>query len=61
VPRDGLDGAVRDLVASLLAVNPGAAVATKRLLWEAAENTLEQQCAAERREQTGRLREMFGR
>ncbi|NVI92588.1 enoyl-CoA hydratase/isomerase family protein [Actinomadura sp. BRA 177] len=60
VPRDGLDGAVRDLVASLLAVNPGAAVATKRLLWEAAENTLEEQCAAERREQIGRLREMFG-
>jgi enoyl-CoA hydratase/carnithine racemase len=61
VPRDGLDAAVADLVASLLAVNPGAAVATKRLLWEAAENTLEQQCAAERREQIGRLRELFGK
>jgi enoyl-CoA hydratase/carnithine racemase len=61
VPRDGLDGAVRDLTEALLAVNPGAAVATKRLLWEAAENTLEQQCAAERREQIGRLREMFGK
>jgi enoyl-CoA hydratase/carnithine racemase len=61
VPRDGLDGAFRDLVASLLAVTPGAAVATKRLLWEAAENTLEEQCAAERREQIGRLREMFGK
>ncbi|MFA1547257.1 enoyl-CoA hydratase/isomerase family protein [Actinomadura chokoriensis] len=61
VPRDGLDGAVGDLVASLLAVNPGAAVATKRLLWEAAENTLEQQCAAERREQIGRLRQLFGK
>ncbi|RSN70786.1 MULTISPECIES: enoyl-CoA hydratase/isomerase family protein [Actinomadura] len=60
VPADGLDAAVADLVASLLAVNPGAAVATKRLLWEAAENTLEEQCAAERREQIGRLREMFG-
>ncbi len=61
VPRDGLDGAVRDLTEALLAVNPGAAVATKRLLWEAAENTLEEQCAAERREQIGRLREMFGK
>ncbi|MFD0900530.1 enoyl-CoA hydratase/isomerase family protein [Actinomadura sediminis] len=60
VPADGLDAAVADLVASLLAVNAGAAVATKRLLWEAAENTLEEQCAAERREQIGRLREMFG-
>ncbi|TDC57720.1 enoyl-CoA hydratase/isomerase family protein [Actinomadura sp. KC345] len=61
VPRDGLDGAVRDLVAALLAVNPGAAVATKRLLWQAAGNTLEEQSAAERREQIGRLREMFAR
>ncbi|MFB4302855.1 enoyl-CoA hydratase/isomerase family protein [Actinomadura sp. NTSP31] len=61
VPRDGLDAAVDGLVASLLAVNPGAAVATKRLLWEAPENTLEQQCAAERREQAGRLRDLFGK
>ncbi|MEO3827496.1 enoyl-CoA hydratase/isomerase family protein [Actinomadura sp. B10D3] len=60
VPRDGLDAAVRDLVGALLAVNPGAAVATKRLLWEAAENSLDEQCAAERREQIGRLRELFG-
>ncbi|MES9606572.1 enoyl-CoA hydratase-related protein [Actinomadura sp. NPDC000929] len=60
VPRDGLDGAVRDLADALLAVNPGAAAATKRLLWQAAENTLEEQCAAERREQIGRLREVFG-
>ncbi|MBD2893898.1 putative enoyl-CoA hydratase echA8 [Actinomadura sp. RB99] len=61
VPRDGLDAAVAELVASLLAVNPGAAVATKRLLWEAPQNSLEQQCAAERREQIGRLRELFGK
>ncbi|URM93563.1 enoyl-CoA hydratase/isomerase family protein [Actinomadura madurae] len=61
VPRDGLDAAVRDLVGALLAVNPGAAVATKRLLWEAAENSLDEQCAAERREQIGRLRELFGK
>lgn len=60
VPRDGLDAAVRELTAALLAVNPGAAVATKRLLWQAPENTLEEQCAAERREQIGRLRELFG-
>ncbi|MFC9976417.1 enoyl-CoA hydratase/isomerase family protein [Spirillospora sp. NPDC127200] len=60
VPREGLDAAVRELTEALLTVNPGAAVATKRLLWEATENTLEQQCAAERREQIGRLREMFG-
>ncbi|GAA1528744.1 enoyl-CoA hydratase/isomerase family protein [Actinomadura kijaniata] len=58
VPREGLDDAVRELVGSLLAVNPGAAVATKRLLLEATENTLAEQCAAERREQIGRLREM---
>ncbi|TDD89903.1 enoyl-CoA hydratase/isomerase family protein [Actinomadura darangshiensis] len=61
VPRDALDGAVRDLVEALLAVNPGATVATKRLLWQAAENTLDEQSAAERREQIGRLREMFGK
>ncbi|SNR83775.1 enoyl-CoA hydratase/isomerase family protein [Actinomadura mexicana] len=60
VPREGLDGAVRDLADALLAVNPGAAAATKRLLWQAAENTLDEQCAAERREQIGRLREVFG-
>jgi len=60
VPRDGLDAAVADLVTALLAVNPGAAVATKRLLWQAPENTLDEQCAAERHEQIGRLRELFG-
>ncbi|WP_084265766.1 enoyl-CoA hydratase/isomerase family protein [Actinomadura macra] len=61
VPREGLDAAVSDLVTALLAVNPGAAAATKRLLWQAPENTLEQQCAAERHEQIGRLRELFAR
>jgi enoyl-CoA hydratase/carnithine racemase len=59
-PADGLDDAVRSLVESLLAVNPGAAVATKRLLWEAPGNTLEEQMAAERREQIGRLRAFYG-
>ena len=60
VPRDGLDGAVRDLTAALLAVNPGASAATKRLLRQAPGNSLDEQCAAERREQIGRLRELFG-
>ncbi|WP_242911105.1 enoyl-CoA hydratase/isomerase family protein [Actinomadura terrae] len=61
VPRDALDGAVADLVAALLAMDAGAAVATKRLLRQAPGNTLEQQCAAERQEQIGRLRALFGR
>jgi enoyl-CoA hydratase/carnithine racemase len=60
VPRDELDAAVSDLVAALLAVNPGAAVATKRLLQQAPGNTLEEQAAAERREQIGRIKELFG-
>ncbi|XVQ07830.1 enoyl-CoA hydratase/isomerase family protein [Spirillospora sp. CA-255316] len=58
--RDGLDAAVKGLVDSLLAVNAGAAAATKRLLWQAPERTLEEQAAAERHEQIGRLRELFG-
>ncbi|MFI0446220.1 enoyl-CoA hydratase/isomerase family protein [Actinomadura sp. 6N118] len=60
VPRDALDKTVGEIVTALLAVNPGAAVATKRLLLEAPHNTLDEQCAAERREQIGRLRELFG-
>lgn len=60
VPAAELEGAVRDLAAALLAVHPGAAVATKRLLQQASHNTLEQQAAAERREQIGRLKELFG-
>lgn len=52
---DELDGAVDDAVAALLATNPEAAVATKALLQEAGDNTLEEQCAAERRAQVGRL------
>jgi enoyl-CoA hydratase/carnithine racemase len=60
VPAGELDGAVGDLAAALLAVNPGAAVATKRLLQQAPGNTLEEQAAAERREQIGRLEELFG-
>ncbi|WP_017588645.1 enoyl-CoA hydratase/isomerase family protein [Nocardiopsis ganjiahuensis] len=52
---DELDGAVDDAVAALLATNAEAAVATKALLQQAADNTLEEQCAAERRAQIGRL------
>jgi enoyl-CoA hydratase/carnithine racemase len=58
VPRDELDTTITDLTAALLAVNPGAAVATKRLLLQAPDNSLDEQCAAERREQLGRLREL---
>ncbi|MEV5574278.1 enoyl-CoA hydratase/isomerase family protein [Spirillospora sp. NPDC052269] len=56
VPSDGLDAAVAALTAELLAVNAEAAVATKRLLLAAPQNTLDEQCAAERREQVVRLR-----
>lgn len=52
---DELDGAVDDAVAALLATNAEAAVATKGLLQQAVGNTLEEQCAAERRAQVGRL------
>ena len=47
--------AVDDAVAGLLATNPDAAVATKALLQQAAGNSLEEQCAAERKAQVGRL------
>lgn len=52
---DELEGAVDDAVAGLLATNPDAAVATKALLQQAAGNTLQEQCAAERKAQVGRL------
>lgn len=52
---DELGGAVDDAIAGLLAVNPDAAVATKALLQQAVGNTLEEQCAAERKAQAGRL------
>jgi len=51
VPLADLDGAVADLVAALLATDAEAARGTKRLLIQATTNTLEQQAAAERREQ----------
>jgi enoyl-CoA hydratase/carnithine racemase len=51
VPGAELDGAVADLVAALLAVEPAVARATKELLQQAPGHTLEQQSAAERRAQ----------
>jgi enoyl-CoA hydratase/carnithine racemase len=51
VPGAELDGAVGDLVAALLAVEPAVARATKELLQQAPGHTLEQQSAAERRAQ----------
>ena len=56
VPGAELDGAVADLVAALLAVDPATARATKELLVQAAGNTVEQQAAAERRAQAALLR-----
>lgn len=48
VPLADLDRAVSDLVAALLSTDPAAARATKALLAQAPDNTLEQQAAAER-------------
>jgi enoyl-CoA hydratase/carnithine racemase len=48
VPVPELDGAISDLVAGLLSTDSAAARETKRLLAQAAGNTLEQQAAAER-------------
>jgi len=56
VPVTALDGAVADLAAALLAVDPATARATKELLARAAGNTLEEQAAAERRAQAALLR-----
>lgn len=49
VPGAELDGAVGDLVAALLTVEPAVARATKELLQQASRNTVDQQAAAERR------------
>jgi enoyl-CoA hydratase/carnithine racemase len=58
VPAADLDKAVDDLTAAILSVRPSTAVATKRLLRAAPANTLEEQAAAERREQVVLLREL---
>ncbi|MCG5214987.1 enoyl-CoA hydratase/isomerase family protein [Streptosporangium sp. KLBMP 9127] len=61
VPGEELKQAVRDLAAAVLATDRGAATATKRLLQGARGRSLEEQCAAERREQAVRLKTMFAR
>jgi len=60
VPAADLDGAVADLTAALLATDAAAARATKRLLAQAGEHTLEQQAAAERAAQAALLRARLG-
>jgi enoyl-CoA hydratase/carnithine racemase len=60
VPADGLDAAVGDLTAALLATDAATARATKRLLSLAPGHTLEQQAAAERRAQADLQRERLG-
>jgi len=60
VPRDELDTATRDLAAALLAAPAGAVRATKALLRDAGRRTHEQQQAAERAAQAGRLRDLAG-
>lgn len=58
VPPQRLHEAVDDLVASLLAAPPGAAVATKRLLAGARARTPSEQRTAERAAQLDRLRDL---
>ncbi|RJL36257.1 enoyl-CoA hydratase/isomerase family protein [Bailinhaonella thermotolerans] len=61
VPGDKLDATVADLTAALLAVDHGAATATKRLLQGAPGRTLQEQAQAEAREQSARITTMFGK
>lgn len=60
VPGEELRGAVEDLVAALLETPHDAAAATKALLHGATRSSLDEQLAAERRTQVGRLRALFG-
>lgn len=60
VPPDELDAAVADLVASLTAPLPGAAIETKSLLLGAAGRDLEEQRLLEREAQVRRFRELAG-
>jgi enoyl-CoA hydratase/carnithine racemase len=60
VPVAELGKAVEDLVGAILAIRPSTAEATKRLLRAAPGNSLEEQAAAERREQVALLRELDG-
>lgn len=61
VPGTELDGAVGDLVAALLAVEPPVARATKELLQQAPGRTLDEQAAAERRTQIALQRARLGK
>ena len=61
VPSDSLAGTVDDLVAALVATPAGAVSATKRLLAGAPSRSREEQLAAERGEQVGRLSDMLRR
>jgi enoyl-CoA hydratase/carnithine racemase len=60
VPGTELDGAVGDLVAALLAVEPPVARAAKELLQQAPGRTLDEQAAAERRTQVALQRARLG-
>lgn len=60
VPRAELDDAVRDLAAAVLAAPAGAVRATKDLLLGAAHRSYDEQQAAERAAQAGRLRDLAG-
>jgi enoyl-CoA hydratase/carnithine racemase len=60
VPGAELDGAVGDLVAALLAVEPAVARATKELLQQAPGRTLDEQAAAERHTQIALQRARLG-
>ncbi|MGH3322398.1 MAG: enoyl-CoA hydratase/isomerase family protein [Streptosporangiaceae bacterium] len=59
VPSAELEGAVRDLVAALVAAPADAVADTKRLLLGAAGRSYEEQLAAERHAQLERLRALF--
>jgi len=61
VPREDLDAATSDLVAALLAAPAGAVRATKGLLRDAGTRSYDDQRAAERAAQAGRLRDLAGR
>jgi enoyl-CoA hydratase/carnithine racemase len=58
VPGGELMETLRDLTDAVLSVPPGALAATKQLLSRATERSYEDQLAAERRAQVGRLREL---
>jgi enoyl-CoA hydratase/carnithine racemase len=59
VPVEELDAATRDLAAAVLASPAGAVRATKALLHGASSRTYDEQRAAERAAQAGRLRDLL--